>query len=138
MAKPRRILRLQQLILEQVAQTIQRELKDPRIGMVSITRVKLSPDLSRAQVYWSCLGDDSEHRKVQRGLEDAVPVIQGAVAQALQTRVTPRLQFHFDQSLEKAQRLEEIFQHLREERGEPDEESADELEEDEAREEPQA
>ncbi|MDJ0975182.1 MAG: 30S ribosome-binding factor RbfA [Planctomycetota bacterium] len=116
MANPRRVLRLQQLILETVAQYIQREVRDPRIGMVSITRVKLAPDLSTAAIGWSCLGDDAAHRKTARGLEDAAASIQRAVAQALQTRTTPRIHFRHDDTLEKAQELETIFEQLREEK----------------------
>ncbi len=116
MANPRRVLRLQQLILEEVAKVIQRDVRDPRVGMVSITRVKLAPDLSTAAIGWSCLGDEATHRKTARGLEDAAPAIQRAVAKALQTRITPRIHFRHDDSLERAQKLETIFEQLRDER----------------------
>ena len=109
MAKERRILRLQQLILELVAESIQREIRDPRIGVVSITRVKLAPDLSRARVYWSVLGEDATRRTTERGLQDALPVLQRAVAGGLRTRITPRLALQFDETLQKSIRLEEIF-----------------------------
>lgn len=118
MAQRRRILRLQQLILETAATHIQRELEDPRIGLVSITRVKLSPDLTQAQLFWSIIGEESQVRTCERGLERALPSIQRAVAEALQTRVTPKLQLIHDQGMEHAQRLEEIFHQLRVERGE--------------------
>jgi len=118
MAKRRRILRLQQLILEVAANHIQRELEDPRIGLVSITRVKLAPDLSQAQLFWSVLGEETQVRTCERGLQHALPSVQRAVAQAMQTRVTPKLQLIHDQGMEHAQRMEEIFFKLREERGE--------------------
>ncbi len=119
MAKPRRILRLQELILRTVATHVQREVRDPRVGMISITGVKLSPDLSRAQVLWSSLGDESQRRTTERGLEDALPVIQRAVAEAMQTRITPRLSLRYDDGLEKQQRMEDIFRTIAEERGDP-------------------
>ena len=118
MANPRRIQRLQQLILEAAATHVQRELEDPRIGLVSITRVKLSPDLSHAILFWSVLGDEAQHRTTERGLEHALPSIQRAVAHAMQTRVTPRCELRFDKGMENAQRMEAIFTKLREERGE--------------------
>lgn len=118
MANPRRVLRLQQLILEAVAKTLQREIHDPRIGMVSITRVKLAPDLSTATIGWSAMGEEGEVRTTERGLEDATPLIQRRVAEALTTRVTPRIHFRHDASLERAQELEEIFQKIRDERAE--------------------
>ncbi len=116
MAAPRRVLRLQQLILETVASFVQRELRDPRIGMVSITRVQLAPDLSTARIGWSCLGDESQHRTCERGLEDATGAVQRAIAKTLSTRVTPKIQFKHDGSMEEAQKLEEIFHKLHEER----------------------
>ncbi len=116
MAAPRRILRLQQLILETVATFVQRELKDPRIGMVSITRVELSPDLSRARIGWSCLGDEKQQRTCERGLTDATGAVQRAIAKAMATRVTPKIHFKHDESMERAQKLEEIFHQLHEER----------------------
>ena len=131
MATGRRIKRLEQVILRAVAQFIQREVRDPRIGMVSITRVKLAKDLSAAQIGWSILGDEAEQRTVQRGLENATPAVQRAVAQAMQTRVTPRISFKYDKTLKEAQALEEIFETLRQEKVEhgeldPDEEAPEE------------
>jgi ribosome-binding factor A len=118
MAEPRRVLRLQQLILETIAQTIQNELDDPRIGMVTVTRVKLSQDLSAAHVFWSSLAEPAVRRTQGRGLEDALPYLQRQVAQALGTRVTPTLSLRFDATMESAQRIDDIFRRIAEERGE--------------------
>jgi ribosome-binding factor A len=112
MANARRILRLQQLILRTVATHVQREIRDPRVGLISVTRVKLSPDLTQCQVYWSCLGEEAERRTTERGLQDALPSIQRAVAGA------PRLVLRFDEGLEKTQRMEEIFLKIHQERAE--------------------
>ena len=120
MAEPRRIARLQQLILEVAAVAVQQELRDPRLGFVTVTRVKLSPDLTEAQVYWSALGTDAERRTSARALEDATPVIQSIVAKGLQTRTTPRLTFRFDDSLVEAARLEGIFEQLKSEQPAPE------------------
>lgn len=118
MANPRRVLRLQQLILEAAASYIQRELQDPRIGLVSVTRVKLAPDLSTAVIGWSQMGSDEQRRTTERGLEDAAPAVQREVARVMQTRTTPRISFRYDDTLERSQALEEIFEKLREERAE--------------------
>ena len=127
MATARRIKRLQQVILQTAAMYVQRELGDPRLGVVSITRVKLSPDLSHGQLFWSCLGADAEIRTTERGLEDSLASIQRAVAGALQTRTTPRLELVHDKGMVQAQHLEEIFTKLREERGEEDDPSLEEI-----------
>jgi ribosome-binding factor A len=119
MPSSRRVERLQQLILETVATAIQRDVHDPRVGMVTVTRVRLAPDLSAATVWWSCLGDEAEKRTCGRGLHAATRMLQSRVAQAMGTRVTPTLSLRFDPGLERAQRLEGIFDQIRAERGEP-------------------
>ena len=113
MATPRRVQRLQQLILEVAAEALQREVRDPRIGVVSITRVKLTPDLTQATLYWSTLAEGSARRTTERGMENVLPLLQREVGHALRTRITPRLVLRRDDTLEKAQRLESIFQRLR-------------------------
>jgi ribosome-binding factor A len=121
MPDPRRILRLQQLVLEVVAEALTNEVEDPRIGLVSITRVRLSPDLTTGTVWWSSLEQGPARRTTERGLEDALALLQRRVAAAMGTRVTPRLSLRFDPTLERQQRMDEIFRKLREERGEPPE-----------------
>lgn len=118
MAKERRILRLQQLILEIAAETLQRESQDPRLEMVSFTRVKLASDLASATLWWSCLAKEKGRERTQAALEGILPLLQREVARELRTRVTPILSLRFDPTLERAQRLDDIFQRLRAERGE--------------------
>jgi ribosome-binding factor A len=118
MATERRVLRLQQLILETVATTLQREVNDPRIGFISVTRVKLASDLSSAIIGWSVMGSEAEQRTTERALEAVTPLVQRVVAKTLQTRVTPKLQFRHDGSLNRAQELDSIFEQLRQERAE--------------------
>ena len=131
MANPRRIQRLQKIVQQTAAQFIQRDLDDPRLGLVSITHVKLSSDLSRAQLYWSAVGTEAEVRTCQRGLTDALGAIQRAVAGSMQTRTTPRLTLQHDEGMQNAQRLEEIFTKLRQERVDPalDDDAPEESEE---------
>ena len=118
MPDDRRLLRLQQLVLETIANAVQRDLDDPRIGLVTITRVKLAKDLTQAVVYWSCLEEGGPRRTAERGLAAALPVIQSKVAGALSTRLTPRLTLKFDTGMEKADRLDTIFSQLALDRGE--------------------
>ena len=118
MADKRRLQRLEVAILETVAPLIAHGLSDPRLRMVTVTRVHLAPDLSIAHVNWSTLGGASEESKAQHALEHARGKIQAAVAKALQTRTTPRLVFHFDESLAKAQRVTEVLEKIARERAE--------------------
>jgi|GEM_PF-40664 len=120
MPLPRRIARLQQLILEVAAETIQRRLADPRLRMVTLTRVKLAPDLSTVVVYYSAMApNDEERRATARALAGAASLVQSVVGDAMATRTTPHLTFRYDASLAQSAHLEDIFQKLRAERGEP-------------------
>jgi len=125
MPNERRINRLQQLILEVAGETLQREVRDPRMGLATFTRVQLTKDLSVATLYWSCLEEEGARRRTEQGMESATALLQRRVAEALTTRVTPRLELRFDPTLEQAQRLETIFHRLREERGDDDEDEGD-------------
>jgi ribosome-binding factor A len=129
MADKRRIKRLENVILQAVAPMVAHGLTDPRLSMVTVTRIRLSPDLSVARVNWSCMGSEADRSKAAHALEAARGVLQGAVAKAMQTRTTPRLHFHFDESLAKALRVTEILEDLARERAAregPAEEDADE------------
>lgn len=116
MPDPRRLKRLEVSILETVAPLIAHGLADPRLEMVTVTRVHLAPDLSIAHVNWSTLGGAGAQSKAKHALEHARGKLQAAVAKTLQTRVTPRLEFHFDESLERAQRVSETLEKLARER----------------------
>ena len=102
MANPRRIQRIQSRIRQDVAELLLTDLKDPRLkGLISITRVAVSKDLSFARVYYSVLGSQADRRTVKRLIGDARGFIQSQVAMGLQIRIAPRLSFHYDDSIEK-------------------------------------
>jgi len=112
----RRLLRLEQAILETVGPLVAHGLADPRLSMVTVTRVKLSPDLSIARVHWSCLGDEADRTKAARALAHARGHLQRAVAKSLRTRTTPHLSFHFDSTVEGADRIDRLLQQIARER----------------------
>lgn len=116
MADRRRIQRLEAAILQTVAPLVAHGLLDPRLNLVTVTRVKLSRDLSVARVNWSVLGGDADRSRAEHALAHARGRLQGAVARSLQTRVTPRLEFHYDASLAKAQRVNELLDQVARER----------------------
>jgi len=120
MPAPRRIARLSQLVLEIAAQAVQREVADPRLGFVTLTRVKLGKDLADATIYWSCLGTEAQKRTSARALEAATALVQSIVAKGLQTRTTPTLTFRYDGSIVNAGHLESVFEKIKHERGEPE------------------
>lgn len=105
MANSIRIERLQELIKQKVSHVVQFELSDPRIGIITITRVKLSKDMSHCTISYSVLGDDGQKSRSAHALEHCRYFIQRAVAGAMHTRVTPEIAFAFDPSIEGAARI---------------------------------
>ena len=118
MADKRRIERLEQVILQTVSPMVAYGLADPRLtdNMVTITRVKLSGDLSIARINWSCMGGDGDRSKAAHALEQARGPVQSAIGNAMRTRKTPRVQFHYDESLAKSQTINEILEKIELER----------------------
>jgi len=115
-----RLKRLSEVVQQRASRAILYEMKDPRVGFVTITRVKLATDLTQCVVFWSVIGTAGEKSKTAHALEAARGFVQSAVARAMGTRVTPRLTFRYDASVEKAQKVHAILARLRRERGESD------------------
>ncbi len=107
MANPRTIARIQSRIQERAAHALEFELKDPRVGFITITRVELSPDLLYGKIFYSVLGGRSERSKAQHMLDSAAGFIQRKVAGVLEMRKAPHLTWHFDESLIVAQRMDD-------------------------------
>ena len=85
------------------------ELKDPRIGFVTVTDVKTSPDLRRARVYVTVLGDERARADSLAGLRSAHGVLQRKVASELRMKRTPTLEFHYDDTTDRAMRMEQLL-----------------------------
>lgn len=92
-----------------IAELLLREIKDPRIGLVTITGVRVSPDLRHARVFFSTLGDADTHEQALAGLRSAAGFMRSQVARRLDLRVAPQLAFEFDPSLEQAERLSRLL-----------------------------
>jgi ribosome-binding factor A len=110
---------------EQVAETIRQliaeallgELRDPRIGFVTVTDVQVTGDLSVATIRVSVMGDDTARAEALEGLESAAGFLRSRVSKVLSTRVVPELRFELDRGLQHAARIEQILAKLREEKG---------------------
>jgi|SRR5690606_816554 len=112
----RRLQRLQRLIKEHVAQVVDRELKDPRRGLITITRVEVDREFQICDVFWSLIGDENVRRRNERMLHRARGFVQREVASVLHTRTVPHVRFVYDPSVEGAQRVDELLAELRRER----------------------
>ena len=88
------------------------ELKDPRIGFVTVTAVETSPDLRQARVFVSVLGSVRKRRDTLRGLEAAHGVLQARLAHELRMKRTPQLTFEYDPSVERGVRMTQLIDEL--------------------------
>jgi ribosome-binding factor A len=95
---------------------LSRQVHDPGIGFLTITRVDVTADLQHARVYYTTLGDDKARRESARALERASPFLRRQLAGRLRLRRAPELQFFFDVTVEQHDRIEKILMELQEER----------------------
>jgi ribosome-binding factor A len=109
-----RMRRVDEAMRQVLGDALAQELKDPRVGFVTVTDVKTSPDLRHARVYVSVLGDQPAREATLEGLRSAHGFLQGRVAGELRLKRTPELRFELDDTAERAARLEAIID---EERG---------------------
>jgi ribosome-binding factor A len=115
----RRTDRVNELLREEISGVVRDELRDPRIGgLVSITRVDVSPDLRRANAWVSVLGTEAERAGTMAALESARPFVRKQLSRRLSLRVTPDVQFVRDPSLEEGQAMTDLMRRTAEERGE--------------------
>jgi ribosome-binding factor A len=88
------------------------QLKDPRIGFVTVTGVKTSPDLRHARVFVSVLGTERKRVQTLAGLEAAHSVLQSRIARELRLKRTPQLRFEYDPSVERGVRMSKLIDEL--------------------------
>lgn len=98
-----------------VSTLIQRELRDPELGFVTITAVRLSPDRGVAKVFFTVLGDEAQVDQTRKALGRAAGFLRSHLAQRLKLRRVPELRFMPDASLEEGNRIEDLFARIKEE-----------------------
>lgn len=108
--KPRRLARLNSLIKERVATLILQDLKDPRIGFVTVLRVDVTRDCQFANIYISILGSESQKNATMRALEHSAGHISCEVGKILEIRNTPRCRFHLDESIQQQIHFDKLLQ----------------------------
>ena len=106
-----RMRRVNEAIRESLAEGIG-ELKDPRIGFVTVTGVETAPDLRRARVFVSVLGSERRRERTLDGLASAHGVLQARLARELRLKRTPQLAFEYDPSAERAVRMSQLIDEL--------------------------
>lgn len=113
-----RLQKLTHLVHRTASEVILYELKDPRLGFVTVTRVKLSRDLRHAIVFYSVVGTDGDRSKTAHALDHARGHIQTRIAKVMRTRVTPLIRFEYDLGVEGSVRVSQILAEIAEESGE--------------------
>lgn len=107
--------RVSDLILREISEILLREVKDPRIGMVTITRVEVSDDLSLAKIYYSVIGSEKEYNDSMEGLKHAASFIQRLLKKRLAIKHIPHLNFIVDHSLDYSFEIEGLIRKIKEE-----------------------
>jgi len=105
-----RMRRVDEAVREVLSGAITQEVKDPRIGFITVTAVETSPDLRHARVFVSVLGDDAQRRRSLDGLRSAHGFLQRRVATELRIKHTPTLDFIYDDSVDRSLRIQEILE----------------------------
>ena len=113
MALSHRVERVAEQVREEVSQILSTEVADPGIGLVTVTRVKVTPDLSLARVYWTILGDEAERKKTQKALMRAAAYVRHLLSTRMSLRRSPEVTFTFDQAVADQNRVEEILFELK-------------------------
>jgi ribosome-binding factor A len=106
-----RMRRVDEAMREVLSGAITSELKDPRVGFVTVTAVETSPDLRHARVFVSVLGDAGVRRRSLDGLSSAHGYLQRRVAEELRLKHTPTLDFVYDDTTDRGQRIEQLLAH---------------------------
>lgn len=107
-----RVSRVGEQIKKELSQILQMELKDPRVGFVTVTGVEVTNDLSQARVYISVMGDDARKEETLRALDKAQGFLRSELGRRIRLRQIPELLFKFDTSIEYGSRIEQLLQEI--------------------------
>jgi ribosome-binding factor A len=107
--------RIQQLLIEEVSDIVRREVKDPRIGFLTITGAEVSPDLRHARIFLTILGTEEEQAAGLKGLQSAARFIRREFGRRCDLRVTPEIEFRFDTAIQHGVRIFDLLAQIKRE-----------------------
>jgi len=110
-----RLERVAQLLKQSLGQIIITRLRDSRLGLVTVTRVTVSPDLTNATVFYSVIGEEKIRKSTQAALNSSRGFLQKEMSRDVKLRITPKLTFQFDTSLEHSLQIEQILKKIQDE-----------------------
>ncbi len=110
-----RSLKVADLLLKEISLILQRDLKDPRVGFITLTKVKMSEDLKQAKVYFSMLPNSGDPQQVLAGLDHAKNYIRAELRARVHLRYIPYLTFYFDDTLDYVAHIEDLIRKTKKE-----------------------
>jgi ribosome-binding factor A len=105
----RRVPRLNEQLKRELMHLVQREMKDPRVSSVTVTDVRVAPDLSHARVFLTTLAAGDERATILEGMRAAAPFLRGELGRRLHIRRAPELAFQWDEARDHGQRIEQLL-----------------------------
>ncbi len=110
----RRVDRIEEQLRMELSEIMEREIQDPRVHFVTMTRVKVTPDLGHARVFISTLSEGDERKKILQGLRSAAKFVRRSLSSRLHhLRRIPELIFEYDETLETEMRIEQLFDQIK-------------------------
>lgn len=110
-----RIEKIQELMKQEMSQIILQELKDPRIGFVTVTQVEITRDLSIAKVYVSIMGNEEQIAKCWAGLNSSLGFVRREIGQRIRLRMVPEIKFVLDKSLDYSDHIQKLLLQIEQE-----------------------
>jgi ribosome-binding factor A len=105
--------RVGDLLVELMAELLRKEIRDPRLGAVTITAAKVTKDLRHARIYFNLLGGCEDKREVLAGLGSATGFIRSKIGKQLNLRFVPTLEFFYDETQDEARRIEDLLKQVK-------------------------
>jgi ribosome-binding factor A len=105
--------KVQELLVQEISDIVRNEVRDPRVGFVTITDAQVTPDLRHARVFFSVLGETEKQAETATALNRAAGFIRSEFARRAQMRYVPDLRFEFDQAMEHGLRISQLLEQVR-------------------------
>lgn len=115
--------RVQEALRQEISKIVLDEIKDPRLGFITITKVELTKDLRYAKIYFSVLGEMKDKTLAMKGLNSAKGYIRSLIADRIKLRFVPDIAFKIDESLEHTKEIYDLLDRIKKEKGNSDERS---------------
>ena len=104
--------RVGQMVQQLLGELFARGMSDPRLGLVTITGVKMSPDLREARIYWTVHGDAEQRKHTEKGLQTARGFLRREIGAQLKLRLVPNLHFQYDEAIDRGERIEQLVRQI--------------------------